>query len=715
MNGSTDGGSRAPRLIAMEVAGFRGWRDAAELDLTAPLTLLVGENAAGKSSTLNAIEWCLFGVEITKKSSGIDERADWDVVAREGAREARVVLRFRTVEGETRIERRRSRSAKVRESDWFQVVLPSGAVLDGEEEVQSWFAHMDLPDWDEWKHAFCQHQELSRARVLDAADRSAQLGKLLGLEQYQVWTERWKTLRIADLEKAAQAADDDLERALNSTSSKPRLEADRLEQQLETYGIERMALSAGLLPVKLREVVAQGTRMLQLARLPVEPVDADDVRAVIRWAQSLPVKCNEARGALTRQLSADEGRASAWGLALISQDPTEKTWRDTRDKRAAFESKHGSVERMQSELDALGQDRAALDQAERRENALLSLLRQAAEQPGVDSACPVCEQSASGLNARLRQRVATLTSESAAERDRQRRSITGRETELRKVLNDAIDLERALKGAEAARNQSRVEVAKHVPAGVEGTAAAAQLDQFRREIERRRAELAEFDQGVGDLRRATDCVDLLMRWITENDRAQAVRGDLRDLDSWKALQAALDEAAGLARDIEVLADLTREAQESRSSERVRVVNESLGAHYANITGAREQDCARVQVKRTAAKLAYAFVDGEGHDVLPTLNQAALNALSLAILFAQAEGRARDGRPAWLMLDDPIQSLDASARSGLAKALKELSTTLPVIVATFTGSLTEELSASDSVRTYRLTVGARGPQIEEDRR
>lgn len=49
------------KLKSAIISGFRGFNPEVKIDFNAPVVVLYGENATGKSSTLNAIEWCLFG------------------------------------------------------------------------------------------------------------------------------------------------------------------------------------------------------------------------------------------------------------------------------------------------------------------------------------------------------------------------------------------------------------------------------------------------------------------------------------------------------------------------------------------------------------------------------------------------------------------------------------------------------------------------------
>ena len=69
-------------LKKINVTGFRGFTTRQELSLDATATILFGENHSGKSSTLNAIEWCLFGDACKGKDTGIRERIGWEFLNR---------------------------------------------------------------------------------------------------------------------------------------------------------------------------------------------------------------------------------------------------------------------------------------------------------------------------------------------------------------------------------------------------------------------------------------------------------------------------------------------------------------------------------------------------------------------------------------------------------------------------------------------------------
>src|SRR5947209_19711589 len=61
----------------LAVRGFRGFTCEQTFEFPSPATILSGENHFGKSSTLNALEWCLFGDQCKGKDTNIRERVGW--------------------------------------------------------------------------------------------------------------------------------------------------------------------------------------------------------------------------------------------------------------------------------------------------------------------------------------------------------------------------------------------------------------------------------------------------------------------------------------------------------------------------------------------------------------------------------------------------------------------------------------------------------------
>jgi len=124
--------------------------------------------------------------------------------------------------------------------------------------------------------------------------------------------------------------------------------------------------------------------------------------------------------------------------------------------------------------------------------------------------------------------------------------------------------------------------------------------------------------------------------------------------------------------------MARDINEQRSRERKDEVNCTLARHADTISGGRFPRGVAVDVKSTAKTTSLTITDAAGNDLLAVLNQGELNALSIAILLAQAEATARSGGFSFVLLDDPCQSLDEVHQNGLADALGAISSTCRVL-------------------------------------
>lgn len=111
------------RLVSLKVKGFRGFPEQAgvrEFRFDEPATLLYGVQGGAKSSTLNAIEWCLFGDKVANKSATkIEERKNW-LIRNKSSSEASVEVTFER-DGELLLVYRSDRKRRGKPSFYYQV------------------------------------------------------------------------------------------------------------------------------------------------------------------------------------------------------------------------------------------------------------------------------------------------------------------------------------------------------------------------------------------------------------------------------------------------------------------------------------------------------------------------------------------------------------------------------------------------------------------
>lgn len=775
------------RPLWVEAQEFRGWRARTRLPLDRQLTVIVGENRCGKSSTLNAIEWCLFGAGVEKAASGLGERADWEVRPR-GAGESptEITLALATPEGEVWVRRRRSGKARAAKGDELTVQFvnattspgtdapppapggaPGAVVADARADApadattltgqaaERWLAGHGLGDWETYRRAHCFHQEAARQRVLEKPDRSAILAGLLGLGEDRELRDTLAKLKAGSLVREVDAVLDGLAEEIQKALWRPQQQVIALEQRLLAQrGLERWQLGPALEGEVAQRLLDRARRLAVALGISVTLPDtntntnantststgtnvntdtgsnanigskeeantntgtnatdltvATDLAAVLHWAGAWPGVVRASAGVL-RDLPVLRRRSGSLAAALALAAPSEAAWRGAEGALTAAVASGGDealrIQRYQVAEEALG----AADTALKAAHALAALLRDARSVLAARAApdrCPVCESEVADLPARIDAALVSQGSQTldalTTVRDQRRAARDSAE----RALQELRGLAKRRDLAWSAWERQRKDLAQHLPPPVPtDVLAAANAESARLAAEVRRLEELESVREASLSDHETDTLLLkdLRDWALASQAAHTPV-ELGVLPAWAELEKALDEAAAYASDVECLEEVAREAQTERSVARVEEVNRTLGEYFAAITGSGGARGVQVHAHKTPKGLDYQLRDGAGESAVPVMNQAAINALSLAALFAQAEDAAARGGLAWVVLDDPVQSLDEAHQQGLAEAIRRLSDRCHVLIAAVPSPLVERLRTHVPVERRFLFLG-----------
>lgn len=686
------------RPMALLAENFRGLSGEHTLNLERDLTVLIGSNGAGKSSLLIAMEWCLFGAEATTKSgSEIEERGNWTLANADAEGEIRVVLELKVKEGRARLTRRRPADTSARDEDDVLLELPDQGVLRGE-EVRDWLAWNQLPDWKSWKRSFCQHQELSRARVTDDSSRSAAIAGMLGLDDYRKVSDNLKKVKVKRLEQRAAEELEELAKEQQRSLERPGLEIHDLERQLERYHIAAAQAGSNELNRRVTEYLNNASAIateLGIAASGIPEADAP-VTDVLAWAPSWRSQVNEKLEALSKERDGLSSRVETLRSSIEALKPARLAETDAKNVLVRSVTELGSVEVLLAQRDELAKQRGALEEEGRRQDALGKLLRDALQivkETPSPCPCPVCGEDRTALDQVIQEKLAAHAPDALRS---QLEEIAARDSRLQEHIERLKTAENAHATAKAQIHNLEEKLRGQLPADVTESALNAELLKSWDEEARRLRDRGDVGEHyLTQQREKLDILELLVKLGDANARANATAGELTQTREFEELQRVIDDAAGLASDLEALGAMARKLEDERSKERIAAVNESIDTYFATITGGSERGRVRVQPKRTATKITYQLVDDQGRAVTGLLNQAAFNALSLAALFASGESRARLGLPQFLILDDPGQSLDQEHEAGLARAIANFASIAPVLVATYPGVLANELSRLDT--------------------
>ena len=683
--------------IAVEITHFRGWRIRRRISLRAPIILIAGDNGRGKSSLLNSIEWCLYGAEVARKGSGIDERQDWELRTRtEKADTAptRVELELDTAEGPFKVCRRRGAAATAREPDTLTIHSPDGAVLT-DEAAASWLKESAIPDWATYRRAHCFHQEAARQRVVRTSERSAILAALLGLDDEIALRNTLESCKpsslFTEIDRTLEELNGEARRALEL----PKRRLADLERQGAEIGLDPSQLNESTAETLRSKLVDQARQLSNRLGLTTDFPDKGDPAAIRDWAPTWPSLARSVSPALSA-LEKYRPRHAEIDRHIANYEVDYRAWRQAQSKREQERQSGGDPKQREATVNRASAQLTETILALQHSHARVKLLVDAKaviETAGGKEDCPVCQTHVSGLAERLDRAIDRMRSDefqAHQSAERAARAALEKAQLDRETLQELVD--------EEARARRRVDHRHaHLEQALgmdESTAVHDVLAEARKRREALGAEISRLeglasDRDLSIRDHQADCIrlEVLEKWLSASEQARS-RFDLTAMPEWSGFNEALDELAALGGDLDFLGGLAREIQAERSRVRAAEVNKALGKYYALIT--RDDQAIQVRVHATAQRISYHLIDASDRLAVPVLNQAGINALSLAFLFAQSEARA--GADAWSLvaLDDPTQSLDAEKQKGLSQAIEELANRCSVLVATVPGQLSERL-------------------------
>lgn len=702
------------KLRAISLQCFRGWKNLQRVELNTPITLVVGQNGRGKSSLLNAIEWCLFGGQVQVAGSGIQERMDWEVVFYATAADNEptfVELEFEAEDGPIIIKR-------LGDQDEFTVTHSQTHVLTGE-EAKLWLKGQGFPDWGTYKRAFCFHQEAARTRIVTRSERSLLIAKLIGLDELveaQSYVRRYRGRRQlwATPDDATEEINAELERLITTAKTRE----TEVRAQLRQIDVDADEINDGYV-LNLKNTMKNNAEELA-AKLEIEIAipcvqDSDDFKA---WARNWRIRAFDDPPAL-RDLRTLTEQQVVLRVKINALEVLERKLQDAETEQKNEQRIRGDLNQLIEILSSSEiQQVAALDALEKNNHLLKILLdaRQIITQAEVDTQCPVCKSSVPDLLLSLNQNISELegpesrrlqaavqqTTQAQTTAESNLETLQGLTDQLAEAKNDVEEEKDRLKEVLIEIvGEPRVEAANSIL-----VLARMHLESLQNKINGLAAIVQDKNASIETHSTDTEKLILIEEWLSQVRRADE-QIDLETLEEMKSFNLTKRQIADLKSDLEFLSAQMLDIQREQSVVRSNEVNAALGKYYSLILGVNA--FVEIKVHQTAQNVTYKLVNRANREVIRILNQGAINALSLATMFAQTEAGLVEGGWSNIVLDDPIQSLDKENQIGLSMAIEELSKSWSVLVATNPGDF------STRIREYvdiPCTIYALGDWDEE---
>ncbi|HWP03819.1 MAG TPA: AAA family ATPase [Gemmatimonadaceae bacterium] len=691
------------QVDSLVVEGFKAFGVQQEIRVSGKHCFLFGANARGKSSIVEAIRWCLFGLE---RDSDVRNRFS------EGA-DCRVELRLRDAAGLWRLERRlrpgqlrsdltiknpRGEEVTQKEALPNLVRLGPGAgavVFFSAQQAARARAYADLTRFHEVLYAHLDLGEAERLRT-----------ELTNMLQEQMEIEQQ---RAGDL----QSAEDTLREKLKGVD-------DRLEELLRRPPWELdEPPTRTLSETRVRSLVAEladecGAEVNSGWECPEALEHAE------RWAHDLSVR---SRAALSES-GASLRRRREELLALVA------AIRDAQERAAAAQARVAELDRQLAELC----DGTALEELEAcwqvasasldREAQLARARKAVAPLLGADAReCPICGLACDGAELLAQLEAGIEQADAAQQQAAEEVEALGRRKAQAQVMAKQRDA--ASREHESARRKTEElvgQIVEQLGCSSEDweSAAEARLTILKQQIAELQQDGERSTQHGARQRQRIDALRAEWRYHQLRDEQQRVREELQE-----GLQPARDRLRALEdfrSRVDLIARVVREEFDAAVDRALPTVSRQLTETFRRLTAHPAFDDLRVERAGGADELVVRVASSRARvpwsrpeDVL---NGGAYAALGLIPYFVFSGFHAEQAEMNVLIIDDPSQSFDTTHVELLLEELRRASEHAQLVLATHEEDrfrpIVERLFPDDSFTVVRVTDFRpdRGPTIEQ---
>ncbi|HYV37558.1 MAG TPA: SMC family ATPase [Gemmataceae bacterium] len=713
--------------IRLRIEGFRGFREAVDFTFDKPVTQLFGENRSGKSSTLNAIEWVLFGDDCCGKQTGIRERVGWTVDNRH--MESPVVcveLEMALAAGNCLIRRSmRRRPKKTALESSLQVTFPDGATISGS-EAEHRLGGLLRSSFRDFLTTVYQHQESIRAIVTqEPKDRNDAIDRLLGLTDQRNILDALDAAKLAQRQKQVGDRFGNFGQQIQTALNQRQNDVVEARQQAKNAGIATNQLTLKEALERAKAVADAIKEFAASAELKTPDVNIPaDMTGLVMFDKAAKTAINGMRGKVPG--TAEQTKLVTYHRdlsTLVTELEGAQNDRTALENSVlALEKEHGAQKAILVEIPLISAELELEQSRLRQTNGQAAVIKEAIAflEKNLEAPCPVCGTMVPDLLETIRRlwtdKLAILVNESVGKINALRIRINS----LREVAEQFETLSnKAIKqDIEWTNQRDRVAILLNCKLAVDD-APRALVEVERARIKERLNELEEAirerHKRLDDIEKA--CNDLsLIRDYLRHEAKTAVLGEIEKSASFKQLESLRDQIAKLVEDSSQIKTAVAELSREEGEAKLAAAEQLIDDYFRQLSGNPAVQCLKLAIttdKRTNRN-SYDISDQDGKDLTPILSQGDLNALALAIFLGLATAGKETGTLGFLILDDPSQSLGTEHKKRLAKLLDRVSQYKKLVIATMDAEFYEHLLATltKEKTSYRfgLWTPAKGPSI-----
>jgi DNA repair exonuclease SbcCD ATPase subunit len=667
------------------------------LDFDRPATLLFGANGCGKSSTLNAVEWALFGDECAGKQTGIRERVAWPIAnCHMEAPDVLVEVELEGLGGTHVVRRTLKRSGRKSAVEYLELTLPEGEVVAGP-EARERLAQLLRCSFRDFMTTVYQHQEAIRAVLTqEPRDRNDAIDRLLGLADYRNLLDAIKGANPRgwhrDLSARFEAFEGKVLTALETRES----DLDERREEAAAAGVpyERLNEKAALwMAAEVQQGLAAFAR-----KAGIEAVSAETSRMwtdLEAFEKATRTEINRLRGELP-DLQEQQDLFNRQGDLAALKGTIEKARCDSEEIGRSIREldiEYGGRQAVDVRIGEVGGELEGRHRRLREANARASLVRETIkylEKEDTDALagrCPLCEGPAPNLLQTLRRQWEASLQAQVAAIEKEINSFVACRADLEKVAGRYRGWDEKLAGHAQKLTEHRQKVSELlgrpladnddplVLLNCELSGVGRRLKELAGAVRAKQVLLDEIAGGLEKVR--------LVREILQLEEKKKMIERIQESPEYKQLEALRDQAAELVADVEGIKDAISGASHEEARDKLSAAEATIDRYFRRLTRHPAVTRFRLAVSADArtGRNSYDLTDQNGMDLAPVLSQGDLNALALAMFLGLACSAEGAGAFGFVMLDDPSQSLGSEHKEQLVAVLNEVAASKQLLLAT----------------------------------
>lgn len=702
----------------LRIEGFRGFVKEREFEFSSetPVIILFGENGKGKSSVLNAIEWCLFGSDCTGKDTGIRERLDWEIKNRKADR---CFVELKVKDGDDKYTIKRTFVSARR--DKFIITLPNNENMEDMDAKNKLHSLLKGFTFKDFLTTVYQHQESIRAILTqEPRDRNEALDRLFGLSEYRNLIDG---INQSDIKPdSLQNEIDNLHKVIEGKINVWNDLIKNKEAELKRKGIADINNDGKIdIAKKIKSSLTNFSKNIGIElSQDFNYIPDTDAEKIIKASKEEIKRLHSKMPELEEQQKLFSRRKE---LAEVKEDYTRgrKDLNEVKGSLQEFINKNRDKPTLESKKLETEKKIKEIEKEKEKislKGATIEKAIKYLEQEGINkNICPICGSEKTDLLNHLKeewkknyeqkmQELDNQFNEKSKEVEKFKDLISAHENFLKekdraeKKLNEIVEKIKKLLNREITAQDDPEALLKKEIENIQGY-----LTNLENTIKSKQEELNRIDENISILKEINETLALIKQKETARE--------IENTPEWKQLEDYSKDQKKLAGRITDIVNKIKEASIEEAKIKVESTQTQIGKFFKNITNHPAIEELKIKVSkdtRTGGN-AYEFNDQNEKNITPILSQGNYNALALSVFLAMSNLHQSE----FLIFDDPSQSLSKTEKEKFSETLNDIAAEKVIFLSTMDNELFEsvknEVTKRKTIYEFSDWKPEEGPIIE----